>query len=123
MMWFERWSECGLVEDSGNGGLGLPSCVVAGLNYDEVLFWESRNSWLDCLRYSVEGGDCGASQRNQQLLIWRAQLLMTTERIPMSQRKMDPGISRMHSRVFEKWKPRNFFTCIRERASGGTVVI
>ncbi|GBM34769.1 hypothetical protein AVEN_7824-1 [Araneus ventricosus] len=39
-----------------------------------------------------------------------------------SQRRRDPGISRMRSRVFEKWKSRNFFTCIRERAIGGTVV-
>ncbi|GBN54073.1 hypothetical protein AVEN_157455-1 [Araneus ventricosus] len=117
-----------LVEDTGSGGFGLPSGVVAGLNYDGlnlrkprsktcdqekllvsggqdfvragvvkvfglnlsldqgVLFWELRNSWLDCLRYSEEEGDCGASQRNQQLLIWRAQLLMTTGRMPMSQR-------------------------------------
>ncbi|GBN88892.1 hypothetical protein AVEN_154358-1 [Araneus ventricosus] len=39
-----------------------------------------------------------------------------------SQRRRDPGISRMRSRVFEKRKSRNFFTCIRERAIGGTVV-
>ncbi|GBL92601.1 hypothetical protein AVEN_123778-1 [Araneus ventricosus] len=88
-----------LVEDSGSGGLGLSSGVVAdligdgfdlrkprskschqdtflvsgdqdfgrvgvvkviGLNLSpdqEVLVWELKNIWLDCLRYSEEGGD------------------------------------------------------------------
>ncbi|GBM57429.1 hypothetical protein AVEN_24204-1 [Araneus ventricosus] len=82
--------------DRGGQDFGRAGVVkVFGLNLcpdQEVLVWELKNSWLDCLRYSEEGGDCGASEWKKQLLIWRAQILMTTGKMPMSQRVMGPGI-------------------------------
>ncbi|GBM15820.1 hypothetical protein AVEN_262967-1 [Araneus ventricosus] len=80
------------------------SCSYA--NVDEV-FSSLVNSGVD-------------AERTKELLLWQAHLLVNTGKKPMSQREMDPRISRMHSGVLEKWKERNCSTCIRERAGGET---
>ncbi|GBL86449.1 hypothetical protein AVEN_164605-1 [Araneus ventricosus] len=86
-----------LVEDSGSGGFGLPG-VVLGVEEQLARLFEvfrgGRRMW------------CVATEPATAHL---ASSAATTERIPMSHRRMDPGISRMLSRVFEKWKLRNSF--------------